>query len=119
MDKAVERWRSDRMQQDITLARWGHFGVPVLAFPTAGGDAVIEHLHHVRALDLRRGAGLAHEARDRRGVLGERRGHELDRDLGAQGQVIGVSGCTGHCFGPHVHFEVRVNGVPVDPLGYL
>jgi murein DD-endopeptidase MepM/ murein hydrolase activator NlpD len=37
----------------------------------------------------------------------------------AQGQVIGISGCTGHCFGPHVHFEVRVNGVPVDPLGYL
>jgi murein DD-endopeptidase MepM/ murein hydrolase activator NlpD len=36
-----------------------------------------------------------------------------------QGQVIGISGCTGHCFGPHVHFEVRVNGVPVDPLGYL
>jgi murein DD-endopeptidase MepM/ murein hydrolase activator NlpD len=37
----------------------------------------------------------------------------------SQGQVIGVSGCTGHCLGPHVHFEVRVNGVPVDPLGYL
>jgi murein DD-endopeptidase MepM/ murein hydrolase activator NlpD len=37
----------------------------------------------------------------------------------SQGQVIGISGCTGHCFGPHVHFEVRVNGAPVDPLGYL
>ena len=37
----------------------------------------------------------------------------------SQGQVIGSSGCTGHCFGPHVHFEVRVNGSPVDPLGYL
>jgi murein DD-endopeptidase MepM/ murein hydrolase activator NlpD len=37
----------------------------------------------------------------------------------AQGQVIGYSDCTGHCFGPHVHFEVRVNGVPVDPLSYL
>jgi murein DD-endopeptidase MepM/ murein hydrolase activator NlpD len=37
----------------------------------------------------------------------------------SQGQVIGSSGCTGHCFGPHVHFETRINGVPVDPMGYL
>ena len=37
----------------------------------------------------------------------------------AQGQVIGYVGCTGRCFGPHLHFEVRVSGSPVDPLGYL
>ncbi len=36
-----------------------------------------------------------------------------------QGDVIGYSGCTGYCTGPHLHFEVRVNGSPVDPLGYL
>ncbi|MDX6651887.1 MAG: hypothetical protein QOJ38_668 [Solirubrobacterales bacterium] len=36
-----------------------------------------------------------------------------------QGQVIGYSDCTGYCFGPHVHFEVRVNGTAVDPMGYL
>jgi len=37
----------------------------------------------------------------------------------SQGQVIGYSDCTGHCLGPHVHFEVRINGTAVDPMGYL
>jgi murein DD-endopeptidase MepM/ murein hydrolase activator NlpD len=37
----------------------------------------------------------------------------------SQGQVVGYVGCTGHCYGPHLHFEVRVGGAAVDPLGYL
>jgi esterase/lipase superfamily enzyme len=37
--KVTERWHSDRMDRDVTLVRWGHYGAPVLLFPTAGGDA--------------------------------------------------------------------------------
>jgi murein DD-endopeptidase MepM/ murein hydrolase activator NlpD len=36
-----------------------------------------------------------------------------------QGTVIGYVGCTGSCFGDHLHFEVRINGAAVDPMGYL
>jgi len=36
-----------------------------------------------------------------------------------QGEVIGYTGCTGYCFGPHLHFEVRINGSVTDPMGYL
>ncbi len=37
----------------------------------------------------------------------------------SQGDIIGYVGCTGHCYGDHLHFEVRISGVPTDPLGYL
>jgi murein DD-endopeptidase MepM/ murein hydrolase activator NlpD len=36
-----------------------------------------------------------------------------------QGDVIGYVGNTGHSFGAHLHFEVRINGEAVDPMGYL
>jgi esterase/lipase superfamily enzyme len=49
--KTVSRWYSHRIEQDITLARWGHFGQPVLLFPTAGGDAEeAERMHLIGAI---------------------------------------------------------------------
>ena len=36
-----------------------------------------------------------------------------------QGQVIGYIGCTGRCFGDHLHFEVRINGAVTNPMSYL
>ncbi len=37
----------------------------------------------------------------------------------SQGEIVGTVGCTGSCTGDHLHFEVRVNGSPRDPLDFL
>jgi murein DD-endopeptidase MepM/ murein hydrolase activator NlpD len=36
-----------------------------------------------------------------------------------RGQLVGWVGCSGHCFGDHLHFELRIAGRPSDPLPYL
>jgi esterase/lipase superfamily enzyme len=49
--KTASRWYSARVEQEISLVRWGHWGQPVLVFPTAGGDAEeIERMHLVGAV---------------------------------------------------------------------
>lgn len=58
MTKTVSRWHSGRLQREITLARWGTFGQPVLLFPTAGGDAEeIERMLVIRVLQPMLDAG--------------------------------------------------------------
>jgi len=49
--KTVAKWRSERLQREVTMVRWGTYGQPVLVFPTAGGDAEeIERMHLVGAV---------------------------------------------------------------------
>jgi esterase/lipase superfamily enzyme len=58
MMKESSRWYSPRLERDITLARWGTFGQPVLVFPTAGGDAEeVERFHLVGACEALLGEG--------------------------------------------------------------
>jgi murein DD-endopeptidase MepM/ murein hydrolase activator NlpD len=104
-------WRWGRMHEGIDIAvpsgtpiRAAKAGTTILAAPTSGygNYTCIDH-----------GGGLsscyAHQSSYATSV----------GDQVAQGQVIGYSGCTGSCFGDHLHFEIRVNGAAVDPLGYL
>ena len=65
----------EELHDDVRNARVGH--------------AVIEHLHDVRALHLRRRRSLAREALDGLGAPDELRGDELDDDLRVQREVIG------------------------------
>ena len=52
MQKEVSRWYTPRLEEDVQLVRWGHYGTPVLLFPTAGGDAEeVERFHLIRVLE--------------------------------------------------------------------
>lgn len=49
--RLVTSWWSPRLECDLTVARWGHAGTPVLLFPTAGGDALeVERMHLIEVI---------------------------------------------------------------------
>ena len=56
--KEVTDWYSQRLQQGTRLVRWGSYGIPVLLFPTAGGDAEeVERFFLIKALESLLDAG--------------------------------------------------------------
>jgi murein DD-endopeptidase MepM/ murein hydrolase activator NlpD len=77
----------------VTLARWyGGYGYAVIIDVGNGAQIVYGH---ASALTVKEG------------------------DRVASGQLVALSGNTGYSFAPHVHFEVRVKGVSIDPATYL
>ena len=49
--KDIHWWHSDALQMDTQLVRWGDYGIPMLLFPTAGGDAEeIERFYLIKLL---------------------------------------------------------------------
>lgn len=77
----------------VIFTGWaGGYGNLVLI---AHGDGIVTAYAHLASIAVGQGAGVA------------------------RGSVIGTVGSTGHSTGPHLHFEVRVDGTPVDPIAYL
>jgi murein DD-endopeptidase MepM/ murein hydrolase activator NlpD len=104
-------WRWGRMHEGIDIAVGN--GTPVVA--SASGTVIVAGwmggYGNLVVIDHGNGVSTAY-------------GHNTGVTVGvgqsvAQGQLIAYSGNTGHSTGPHIHFEVRINGSPVDPLGYL
>ena len=104
-------WRWGRMHEGIDIG--AGYGTPIRA--AAAGRVVyagsMSGYGNLVAIDHGGGISTAY-------------GHQSSVAVGvgqvvSQGETVGYVGCTGHCFGPHLHFEVRVDGSPVDPLGYL
>ena len=104
-------WRWGRMHEGIDIGVG--YGTPIHA--AASGRVIyagwMSGYGNLVAIDHGRGISTAYGHQSQiAGSVGQ---------TVSQGQTIGYVGCTGHCFGPHLHFEVRINGNPVDPLGYL
>jgi murein DD-endopeptidase MepM/ murein hydrolase activator NlpD len=104
-------WRWGRMHEGIDLG--AAYGTPIAA---AGAGTVIYAgwlggYGNLTVID--HGGGLATAYGHQSGIA-VAVGQQV-----ARGEIIGYVGSTGHSTGPHLHFEVRVNGQAVDPLGYL
>lgn len=104
-------YRSGRRHEGIDID--GRTGTPIVAAQSGtvekagwisgyGYTIVIDHGFGISTL-------YAHQSR-----MGARSGQEVER-----GQVIGWVGATGHASTDHLHYEVRINDVPRNPLPWL
>jgi len=104
-------WRWGRMHEGIDLG--AAYGSPIAA--AAAGTVIyagwLGGYGNLTVID--HGGGLS-TAYGHQSSIGVSVGQHVE-----QGETIGNVGSTGHSTGPHLHFEVRVNGQAVDPLGYL
>jgi murein DD-endopeptidase MepM/ murein hydrolase activator NlpD len=104
-----QRWGRLHAGVDIaaragTVIHAAQDGLVVIAGPTGGyGNYVC--VQHTKELTT----CYAHLSR-----FGTRRGEVV-----RQGDPLGLVGCTGHCFGDHLHFETWVRGRPVDPMRWF
>ena len=103
-------WRWGRMHEGIDIA--AGYGTPIQA--SAAGNVIYAGWMggYGNLIIIDHGGGIAT-------AYAHQSSFVVGGGAVSQGQTIGYVGCTGHCFGPHLHFEVRVNGAAVDPLGYL
>ena len=87
-------------------------GTPIYA--ASGGTVVSAGVHggYGNCIVIDHGGGIAT-------LYGHMSGFAVSGGSVSQGQVIGYVGSTGYSTGPHLHFEVRINGTPVNPMGYL
>ncbi len=111
-------WRHDPFE---AIAWRYHWGIDIAAI--AGTPVVASATGIVRYVGVYGGYGgliVLDHAGDWQTVYG----HLSRMTVGpgqpaAQGTVIGAVGTSGHSTGPHLHFEIRYRGIPVDPLRYL
>lgn len=103
-------FKTYKMHSGVDLA--AHTGTEIYA----SGDGIVERAQWIsgygRAVELRHANGYAT-------MYGHMTRIAADITPGTrvrQGQLIGYVGSTGYSTGPHLHFEIRINGRPVDPL---
>jgi murein DD-endopeptidase MepM/ murein hydrolase activator NlpD len=104
-------WRWGRMHEGIDIAAGS--GTPIYASASGTVIACGYEGGYGNLVVLDHGGGLA-TAYGHQSSIAVTCGQSVGR-----GQLVGYVGSTGRSTGPHVHFEVRVGGGAVDPLGYL
>ena len=88
-------------------------GTPIVA--TASGKIIYAEWHpaYGKMIEIDHGNGLVSRYAHTSAM------HVKEGDLVVRGQKVAAVGSTGRSTGPHLHFEVRLNGVPQNPARFL